>query len=143
MNKQTRLVFSVLVAVWAVLIVWQVVEHNRVRLATKAELRNRAKDISNTVGLVLSSQRHVITKERLESALNSLIKPHELNAVAMLNAAGEVVASAGAPIDAEMKGLLPTGEHWGERDFALMNLVALGTNVTSETEPARPMIVLP
>src|SRR3954454_21017662 len=114
MNKQTRLVYGLLATVWAMIIAWQVVEHNRVKRAARAELRNRAKDISNTVGLVLSSQRHVITKERLESALNSLIKPHELNAVAMLNAAGEVVASAGTPIDAELKGLLPTGEHWGE-----------------------------
>src|SRR5215212_9388972 len=98
MNKQTRLVYGLLAAVWVLIIAWQVIEHNRVRQAARAELRNRAKDISNTVGLVLGSQRHVITKERLESALSSLIKPEELKAVAMLNAAGDVVASAGTPI---------------------------------------------
>ena len=58
---------------WAVILVWQVVEHNRVKRAAKAALINRAKDISNTVGLVLASQRHLITKERLELALNSSI----------------------------------------------------------------------
>jgi signal transduction histidine kinase len=93
--------------------------------------------------LVLGSQRHAITKERLELALNSLIKPDELNAVAMLNVAGEVVASAGAPIDLKMAGLFPTGEHWGEHSVALMNLVPLGTNFTSEAEAPRPMIVAP
>jgi signal transduction histidine kinase len=143
MNRQTRLVYAVLAAVWLAILAWQLVEHSRVKLAAKAELRNRAKDISNTVGLVLGSQRHVITKERLESALRSLIKPQELTAVAMLNAAGDIVASAGAPIDTQIKRLLPTGEHWERREFALMNLVALGTNLTSEAETVRPTIVLP
>jgi hypothetical protein len=139
MDRRTRLVYEVLAAVWILMIAWQVVEHSRVKRAAKAELRNRAKDISTTVGLVLGSQRHVITKERLESALNSLIKPDELNAVAMLNAAGETVASAGPAIDPELEHLLlTTGEHWADRNFALMNLVALGTNVTSEAEASRP-----
>ena len=102
MNRQTRVVYGVLVALWAIILAWQIVEHNRVRRAAKVALINRAKDISATVGIVLRSQRHVITKERLESALNSLVKPEELNAVAMLNASGGVVASAGAPIDFEM-----------------------------------------
>src|SRR5690349_20745761 len=140
MNKQSRLVYGVLIAVWAVMIAWQTVEHNRVRRVAKAQLRNRAKDISKTVALVLSSQRHLITKERLESALNSLVKPEELNAVAMLNVAGDVVAQAGAAIDLQEKGLVPTSQHWGAHTVALMNLVDLGTNVTSEPET---MIVVP
>jgi hypothetical protein len=147
MNKQTRVVYGVLLAVWAVIVAWQIFEHTRVKSAAKAALINRAKDISTTVGIVLramSSQRHVITKERLESALNSLVTPEELNSVAMLNAAGEVVASAGGPIDLEMKGLVPTGEHWGASSVALMNLVDLGTNVTFEAETStRPTIVVP
>lgn len=143
MNKQTRLVYALLLAVWVMLIAWQVVEHRRVQRAAQVALINRAKDISTTVGIVLRSQRHVITKERLESALKSLVKPEELTAVAMLNAAGEVVASAGAPIDLELKGLVPTGEHWAENFVALMNLVDFGTNVTLEAESGRPTIVVP
>jgi signal transduction histidine kinase len=143
MNRQSRLVYALLITGWALMLVWQMVEHDRVKRAAQTELRNRAKDISTTVGLVLSSQRHVITKERLEFALNSLIKPHELMAVAMLNADGETVASAGAPIESELKGLVPTGEHWGSRNYALMNLVALGTNVTPQADSGRPPIVVP
>lgn len=143
MNRQSRVVYALLITGWAMMLVWQMVEHDRVKRAAKAELRNRAKDISTTVGLVLSSQRHVITKERLEFALNSLIKPHELMAVAMLNADGETVASAGAPIESELKGLVPTGEHWGSRNYTLMNLVALGTNVTPEADSGRTPIVVP
>jgi signal transduction histidine kinase len=140
MDKRTRLVYGVLAAVWTLMIAWQVVEHVRVKRGAKVALINRAKDISDTVGVVLKTQRHVITKERLESALSSLVKPDELNAVALLNVDGVKLASAGPPIDLQQQGLLPTGEHWGTRTVALMNLVDLGTNILSEPET---MIVVP
>ena len=145
MNQRTRLVSAVLLAVWAMILVWQVVEHRQVERAARGALINRAKDISTTLGIVLRSQRRfgVISKDRLESALNELLKPEELTSVAMLNAAAEVVASSGAPIDFELKGLVPTGEHWGNRSVTLVNLVDLGTNVTSEAEGARPTLILP
>lgn len=146
MNKRSQLVYAGLLVAWALIVVWQVLEHHRVRHAARTELVNRAKDISTTLGIVMRSQRRfggVISKERLESALNELIKPDELRAVALLNVAGEVVASAGEPIDFELKGLLPAGAHWGRDTVALMNLVDLGTNVTAEPEGARPTIILP
>ena len=146
MNKRLRLVYGVLFAVWGVILVWQAVEHARVQQAARVALRNRAKDISTTLGLVLRSQRRfggVISRDRLESALSSLIRPGELNGIALLNDAEEVVASAGAAIDFQAKSLAPTGEYWAERAVTLMNLVDLGTNVTSETEGSRPTIVLP
>jgi signal transduction histidine kinase len=145
MNQRTRLVYGALIAVWAIIIVWQVVEHSRVQQAAKVVLINRAKDISSTVGLVMRSQRRfgVISKDRIESALNALIRQGEVPAIALLNAAGDVVASAGASIDFETKGLVPTGVHWGERTVTLMNLVDLGTNVTAEAEGPRPTLVLP
>lgn len=144
MNLRGRYVNGLLAAVWVMIIAWQFVEHDRVQRAAKVALINRAKDISTTLGIVLRSQRlfGVISKDRLESALNELVKPEELNAVAMLNAAGEVVASAGATIDFSVKGLVPTGEHWGERNVTLMNLVDLGANLASEFESTNPPIVL-
>lgn len=135
MNRQTRLVYVVLLAVWAMMIVWQVVEHNHAKHAAKAVLVNRSKDISTTVALVLASTpRPVITQERLESALNALVTPQELKAVAMLNVEGKVVASAGPGIDAELGRLRGSTEHWGTETVALMNPVALGTNIASETD---------
>jgi signal transduction histidine kinase len=144
-NRRTRLVYGVLLAVWAVIFVWQGLEHYRVQRDAKVALIHRAKDISTTLGVVLRSQRHfgIISKDRLETALTALVKPEELTAVVMLNAVGEVVASAGAPIDFEMKGLVPTGVHWGENAVTLMNLVDLGTNLTAEAEGVRPPLVLP
>lgn len=143
MIRRTQLVYGVLLTVWAMLVVWQVVEHDRVSRSARDALINRAKDISNTAGLVMRSQRRfgMISRERLESALNALVRPGEASAIALLNAAGDKVAFAGAPIDLETKGLV-SGAHWAERAVTLMNLVDLGTNVTAEAEAGRPTIVL-
>ena len=80
MSLRGRLVYGVLLGVWAVFIAWQVAEHFRVRRSARAELIYRAKDISTTLGIVLRSQRRfgVISKERLEPALTELIRPGEL-----------------------------------------------------------------
>src|SRR6185369_5983776 len=105
-TRRSWLIFGVLLAIWAVLLGWQAIEHTRVEKAARAKLIDRAKYISDTLGLVMRSQsqgrlRGVISKERMETALNELIKPGELTAIALLNAAGEVVASAGDPIDVQ------------------------------------------
>src|SRR5881394_836203 len=81
--------------------------------------------------------------DRLESALKELVKSGELTSVALLNAAGEVVASAGPSIDVETKGTMRTGERWDARSVTLVNLVDLGASVSPEGETNRPAIVLP
>jgi len=145
MNQRTRLVYGLLIAVWAVLLAWQGVEHRRVEAAERAKLRNSAKLTTTTVGLVLRSQSHfgVISKDRLESALASLLNPSELTAVSMRNAAGKEVASAGPPIDFDLLDRANLSEHWGAHAVTMMNLVDLGTNLTSQLEGPRPPIVLP
>lgn len=140
------LVYAILLGAWAVVVGWQVAEHIRVRKSARTALINRAKDISNTLGVVMRSQRRfgdVIFKDRLESALKDLISPGELNAIALLNASGDVVASAGAPMEFEPKEIGRTGAHWTDQTVALMNLVDLGTNVTQTAEESRPTIILP
>jgi len=143
MIQRTRPVYVVLLAVWVLVVIWQMVEHRRVERTVRGALINRSKDISSTVGLVLRSQRRfgIISQERLESALSALIKQDELTGVSILNPRGEIVASAGTPIDLEWNGLVPSGVHWGHDSVALMNLVDLGTNVTSDIE-SRPTLVL-
>jgi signal transduction histidine kinase len=145
MNRRSVLVYGLLLVVWGLILGWQATEHVWIRDYARISLINRAKDISTTVGLVMRSQRHfgIISQDRMESALNALVRPDELTAVALLNASGEVVASAGTPIDFELKGLVPSGEHWGGSTVTLMNLVDLGTNVASELEDNRPTIVIP
>src|SRR5262245_9126210 len=138
-------IYGLLLAIWIVILGWQVVEHSRVRKSARAALINRAKDISDTLGLVMRSQRRwggVISKERMESTLSDLVRPGELNAIALLNAAGEVVASAGETIDFQPRSAVRSAEHWEQRTVTLMNLVDLGTNVTQDLQ-ANLTIVVP
>lgn len=143
---RTPLVYGSLLTVLGLIIAWQAVEHSRVQQSARAALINRAKDISDTLGLVMRSQRRfggMISRERLETALGELVKPDELGAIALLNASGEVVASAGQPIELQSGGGIRSGAYWGDRTVTLMNLVDLGTNVTHELERTNLTIVRP
>jgi signal transduction histidine kinase len=134
-----------LAAIWIILVGWQAAEHNRVRRSARAALINRAKDISNTLGLIMRSQRRfggVISKERLEPALNELTSSGELRSIALLNKDGEEVAAAGAPIDSQVRNELQEGELWEEQTVTLENLVDLGTNVTKELESTNLTLVM-
>jgi len=144
-TRRSNLVYVLLAAAWVVVLGWQAVEHVRVQKAARAELINRAKDISTTVGIVLRSQRRfggVISKERIESALTGLVRPGELNAVALLNALGDVVASAGTNVDLQPQGGVRPAESWEIGTVTLVNLVDLGPNVTLDLEGTNPPIVL-
>lgn len=142
--RRRLLIYALLFAAWVLVLGWQVAEHFRVERAARAELINRAKDISTTVGIVLRSQRRfgVISKERLESALTELVRPAQLSAVALLNAAGEVVASAGAHVDLQPRGAIRPAELWENDSVTLMNLVDLGTSIAHEPERTNPPIIL-
>lgn len=143
MNLRGRLVYGVLCAIWALIIAWQVAEHLRVRQSALAALLDRARDISTTCGVVLRSQRHfgLISKERLESALAELVDPGELNSVMMLNADGDIVASAGAPTETIPRLEVRPAVHWGAGTVAVMNLVDLGADLALEPERTNPPIV--
>src|SRR2546422_5560765 len=146
LKRRNSLVYGLLVAVWVLVAGWQIEEHVRVRKSARAALINRAKDKSDTLALVMRSQRRfggVISKERMEAALNELIRPGELNAIALLNADGEVVASVGEPIDWQSEGVVRSGELWGDRTVTLMNLVNLGTNLTQDLQVTNLTIVVP
>jgi signal transduction histidine kinase len=143
-GRRSTLIYGLLLAAWVLVLAWQTAEHFRVRRAARAQLIYRAQDISTTLGIVLRSQRRfgVLSKERLESALHDLVRPGELNGIALLNAAGDVVASAGMLADFQTKGVEAPAERWDNQTVTLMNLVDLGTNVTRDIESNRPPIVL-
>jgi len=153
MTLRGRYLYSLLAAIWALVIVWQGLEHRRVRQSARDELINRAKDISNTAANVMHALRRfgVVPRDRLEPALMPLIKPGDVNSIALLNAEEEVVASVGEPIVADLKTIVPSGEpYWTGRSVTLMNLVELGTNQivgaaagpTPDEEHANPVIVV-
>ena len=139
-RRNSTLIYGLLLGVWVLVVAWQIEEHVRVQNEARAALVNRAKDISTTMGIVLRSQRRfggVVSKERLEASLTELANQEktELSGIALLNEAGEVVASAGTAIDpANFTTLASAGatESWGAQTVTLFNPVDLGTNLTRD-----------
>ena len=132
-RRRRLTVVAALFSVWLLLAGWQAVEHTTVRKSARAALVNRGRDITTTLGLVVRSQRRfggIVSKERLESALAELVTPGELNSVALLNAAGDVVASAGAPINLATRSVSGNNVVWDEHGLLMANLIDLGTNVS-------------
>ena len=144
-NRRRTLIYGLLLLAWVLVLGWQTAEHFRVERAARAALIARAKDISTTLGIVLRAQRRfggVISRERLESALTDLVKPGDLTGLALLNATGNVVASAGTLAGSDGKFGESPVTRWDAQTVTVMNLVDLGTNVTHDIEPASPPIVL-
>ena len=86
---------------------WQVEEHLRVKEAARTDLRNRSKDIANTLSALIRGMRFrgAIPQERLEPVLNELVngrtnelvKSSELISIALLNADNEPLARPAGP----------------------------------------------
>ncbi|MCX7886337.1 MAG: ATP-binding protein [Verrucomicrobiae bacterium] len=139
--RRNKLVYGLLIALWLVIVGWQTAEHFRVRRAARAALSNRARDISTTLGLLVRAQRRfgVISRERIEAALSELLKPGDINGIALLSPAGTVVASAGYLPAAYTNNITVPAEYWTEQNVTLMNLVDLGTNIVEGLPP--PIVV--
>ena len=133
LTRRSGVVYGMLLVIWIILIGWQVAEHLRVRRVARAALRHRAEDISRTIGTIMRSQRLFTSKERVESLLQELVSPkqEEIYSIQLVNASGEPLASAGAPIELPKDGILGS-EYWNEREqtLTLVNPVDLGsTNI--------------
>src|SRR5436190_2777016 len=152
LNRRSVVVYVLLASVWALVVAWQAEEHFRVREAAKADLSNRSKDIANTVSACIRGMRFrsAVLEERLQPVLNELVngrtnelvKSSELISIALLNAAGKRVASAGRPIDPDQIGILQQGERWGQKTVTFVNPVDLGSSLGPEGL-TNPTVVLP
>ena len=62
---------------------------------------DHGRSISTTCGLLMRARSFfgVVSRERLEAALDELVNTNELRSVKLLNSDGEAVASAGVPFD--------------------------------------------
>jgi signal transduction histidine kinase len=142
LNRRSVLVYGLLVAFCALVLGSQVEEHLRVREVARTNLRNRSKDIANTLSAIIRGMRFrgAIPQDRLVPVLNELIngrtneliKSSELIYIGLLNANNETVVWAGRPIDSQKEDLLQKGEHWGQRSVTLVNPVDLGASLSSE-----------
>jgi signal transduction histidine kinase len=146
---RSKLVYALLAVLWLIVAAWQIAEHNRVRHAAQIALRNRSKDITSILGLVVRSQRFrggPLFQERLESALKELVRSGEVSSIALLNAQSDVIVSAGEPITNEIKRVMQAAppELWQPKRLLVGNPVDLGASVTPrEGETNAPTIVLP
>jgi signal transduction histidine kinase len=108
---------------------WQWGEHRRFEAAASQALVNRGRDITSTLGIIVRSQRRfglLVARERIESTLQALIHPGDLEGLALLGPTGETIASAGRPIDLSPESLRARGVHWRAQELVLLNLMDLG-----------------
>src|SRR5271157_1244974 len=137
MTRRSWVVYGMLAAIWAMLIVWQIAEHMRARQAFQNMVVDRGRSISTTCGRLMRARSFfgVVSRERLEAALNALVDTNELRSVQLLNTNGEPVASAGVPFELPPRNELEGGVLWSNNTVVVENPVDLGTNV--------PQLILP
>src|SRR5437870_2396133 len=150
LTRRSAVIYVLLAALWLLVAGWQVQEHLRVKGSAKAELRDKSKEIANTLCALLRGIRFRggIPKDRLELALNelvqtnALVKSSRLLSVVLLNAAGSNVVEVGNHVDLEQKDIVQEGERWGLRTVTLINPIDLGAALNSETT-TNPTVVFP
>jgi signal transduction histidine kinase len=139
-SKRIVTIYALLALAWLLFVIWQVFEHSRIKQAARDALLSRAQDISSSLGVVIRSQGRfgIIRQSRLQDALEDLVQSKELQAVTLLNASGQAVASAGETIDAEVEDLFKNKDKWTDNSVVILNLVDLGasTGDRSTTRPA-------
>src|SRR6266536_1322122 len=142
--KRTRLAYGILLGVWGIIAAWQTVEHHRVKMSARAALIKRSKDIADIITGVIGSAsfRGIVIQDRLESALNRLVKPGELISVALLNASNDVVAAVGSPMDPELTGNMQERDHWGQKTVTFVSPVYLGGGSATEDGTNYPPILV-
>jgi signal transduction histidine kinase len=145
--RRKLFVYFLLAAVWGLIAAWQVEEHLRVKNHAKANLRNRAKDIADDIssvirgfqfqGAMLSSSLQPFLDRRVAS-------PTEVLSVLLLNAAGDVVAKAGSPIDVHQQELLQHREYWGGTNLIIAyDIAGVSVRQGGATNPASPFLLNP
>jgi signal transduction histidine kinase len=137
LTRRSLIVYALLLAVWVMVLGWQVEEHLQVKEAAKTDLRNRSKEIANTLSAIIRGMRFrsgAILSERLDTVLNEmvhgrtneLVKSSELITIALLDANNTPLVLAGRPIDPQREeDIFRDGEHWGEHTVTLVNPIIL------------------
>lgn len=124
---------------------WQRQEHLRFERSAAQALINRGRDITSTLGVVVRAQRRfgsIVPKDRIESALHDLIRPGEVESIAILGATGETIASAGRPVELTPEMLRARGVHRSGQTLTLMNLMDLGPAAGSDDTPRQPAAIV-
>jgi signal transduction histidine kinase len=145
--KRRLVVYVTLIGCGLAVCGWQAQEHVRFKRNAAEALIFRGRDITSTLGVVVRSQRrfgpNVVLRDRVQSALHDLVRPKELESIAILSVNGETIASAGAPVELTPEMLQARGVYWRDRTLTIMNLMDLGSTATDDgTSRSRPPIVV-
>jgi signal transduction histidine kinase len=147
-NRRGTLIYSLLLGVWALVIVWQIEEHSRVQEAAKSDLRNRSKEVGNSLSAVMRAlsfrgrlgqrQLEPVLDELVNGRTNELVNSGGLLAIALLNTNGEPFVTVG---DTNLMpgGVLSEGEYWTAESVTFVNPIE-GASVENATNA---MVVLP
>lgn len=130
-------IYALLIGSAAALCFWQHAEHARFEQASTQSLVNRGRDITSTLGVVVRSLRRfggIVPKDRIEAALQDLVRPGELESLAILGSTGETIAAAGRPIEVTPDMVRGRGSSTRDNTLLLLNLMDLGGG--NEDQPA-------
>jgi signal transduction histidine kinase len=146
-RKRTTPVYVLLAALWLVVAGWQGAEHFRFRRVSYQTLLGRGREIASTLGVVIRSQGRfgMVRQSRLEAALEELARSTDLRAVMLLNAGGQVVASAGKPVGLRLSNLPRQAPRWDREHglITIVDLVDLGSSAQTDVGGIPRAIVLP
>lgn len=148
-SRRSTMIYGLLLAVWVLVLGWQVEEHVRIKEAAKTELRGSAGVIANFLSATIRGLRFrgAVIQDRLEPVLdllvngrtNELARPSELIGITLLNSSGDPVLAVG---DTNFPQPSATqGEYWGPRAVTFVNPV-YGVSV-NEGETNNSIVVLP
>jgi signal transduction histidine kinase len=130
MTRRRYLVYALLVAVWALVVFWQIEEHQRVTEYAKTSLRSRARVIANTLGAyirglrvrgsIFDTQLQPLLDELVGGRTNDLVQSVEVLYVAVLNAqeTNNIVADAGEWVGEDNVNI--TNEVWLPDSFRVV-----------------------
>ena len=138
--RKTASVYLLLILAWALIVVWQSLEHTRFTSKSRIILRDRAREIGNTLSVVIRSQGRfgMVDKRRLEAALDDLATSRSLQSVMLLNSQNQVVATAGIPITLSTEALIKQSEHWDVSQVIFINPINLEFNYPLLLTEGRP-----
>jgi signal transduction histidine kinase len=151
LKRRNLIVYALVLLVWLLVMGWQVQEHVRVKDYARNSLRNRSRDIANTLGAFIRGLqfRGAVFGDRLQPVLddlvygrtNDVLAAAEVVSVALLNAKGEAVASAGRAVDYSQQEV-QEGERWGANSLTVVYPIE-GAVVSQEgnTNPVAPVLL--
>ena len=126
-SLRNKLVAAALAAFVLLVVAWQTAEYRRVRRAQRDMLLTHARDIANSLAVVLRSQARfaAIQRRRLEAALQDLCRSRELLSLALISPTDETVTAAGDPLPPGSVALPPGTQRWERHTLTVVELLQL------------------